>query len=214
MATSSPSGWRRCPSERAGGALSGEGPGGKRGRRRPRLPRPRPPPPGAAAPGRPAPAPTCEGHGPRATTAHGRATSAARLLFPDRPQARPACLAGPARSRGTQSVPANTLRRARRPRKCGPAAKPRPAPPRPCLWELSGGARGLARCPAGPRRGHQPRAAAATPRSPLCPSLRVGTWPHDGRGVCGAAPSLTLGGPASRVLGPIGDRLCRLEPAG
>lgn len=170
MATSSPSGWRRCPSERAGGALSGEGPGGKRGRRRPRLPRPRPPPPGAVAPGRPAPAPTCEGHGPRATTAHGRATSAARLLFPDRPQARPACLAGPARSRGTQSVPANTLRRARRPRKCGLAAKPRPAPPlfmgtvrwRPRARPPPSGASPLPPAPGG--GGHS--ALAAVPASP------------------------------------------------
>lgn len=149
----------------------------------------------------------------------------ARVTAPARPQP----TAGPPLRRGSSSrtaprlaPPAWRARRAPGGRRVSPrtpsvargvpgnaGSRPSPAPPRPCLWELSGGARGLARRPAGPRHCHQPRAAAVTPRSRLCPPPRVGTWPHDGRGVCGAAPSLTLGGPASRVLGPIGDRLCR-----
>lgn len=90
--------------------------------------------------------------------------------------------------------------------------RPSPAPPRPCLWELSGGALGLARCPAGPRRCHPPQAGTATPPSPLCPPRPVGTCPHDsspapgGLGGCGAVPSPTLEGPASPVLGPRRNR--------
>lgn len=156
------------------------------------------------------PAPTCEGHGPRATTAQGRATSAARLLFPDRPQARPACLAGPTHSRGTQRVPANTLRPARRPRKCGAAAKPRPAPPlfmgtvrrRPRARPLPSRAPPLPPAPGGD--GHS--ALAAVPASPSrdLPPRQLGS-PRRPRGLRGCALP-DLGRPGLACPGPRRNR--------
>lgn len=70
-----------------------------------------------------------ESHGPRATTAHHRVTSARRGGPSSRvPRPVPASRPRPTHFPGTRDVPANTLGLAPRPRKCRAAAKPRPCP--------------------------------------------------------------------------------------
>ena len=213
MTTGSLSGGRRCPSERAGGALLGEGPGGRWGAGAaaasgwPPLP---PPPPGAAAPDR---AVLCAYLSftaraqPPPTTGSPLRGGAALLL---RVSPESSLLPGRPDSLGIRDVPANTLDPALRPRKCRAAAKPRPA----CVDGIvQRRPPGLARCPAVPRL--CPRALMATLGSLL---VLVGTCPRDGsaaplgRRAYGAAPSLTLG--ASAWPDSAGGNLASWNPEG
>lgn len=125
MATGSPTGPGWCPSEHAGGALLGEGREEGGGRRR-----------------RPGPVqspPDLGSHLVRSPTwKELRPTTG---LPPRRPEVSPthsSCQAGwPVVVPGDPECPVNTLRPAPCPRKCWPAAKPRPAPPARVFRELS-----------------------------------------------------------------------------
>lgn len=138
MVTGSPGGGRQCPSERAGGALWGEGPGGRCGCRGGGR--------GCAAvsawSATPGHGSHLAGHPPRLPgVSHGQRTviaprgaalptvSTDSSPLPGQPSAVP----------GDPESRAHSLGPARRPRKCWAPAKPRPAPPRPCLRELSAG---------------------------------------------------------------------------
>ena len=184
-----------------GGGLSvSPGPAPSRARGSP-PPRPLRLPARVTAPARPPPTagpPLCRG-------------SSSRIALELAPPARP----GRRTARGRGVTPEH-LRPARRPRKCGAAAKPRPAPPL-FMGTVRRRPRGIARCPAGPRHCHAPRGGgghsrlAAVPVSPGRDASTYSSSAQGGRGDFGGrgiAPSLTLGSQASLVLGPAaGDGL-------
>lgn len=137
MATSSPSGRGQCPSERAGGALLGEGPsrGGGRGQRLPQSPAPSTSRGPGSRPPALSPAPTlvrrARDHCPR----QGHFCTVARPVLLPRLCLDSFLLPGWADAlAGDQGVPANTLSPGRRPRICEACDQ---APPRLRLWAMS-----------------------------------------------------------------------------